>query len=176
MKRYIHAATITLRWNICLRKRSACWPRWILRHIVLNITSGAVGAQGGEIWAIDYGTVQGDPEDELTQKTLVERLSKPFMLKDGRQISSLAVVMDCNGHAWKAMLEFCAPYKGWIYAIRGEVNSKSKFKPELTLTFKVHPEVKCEYRSLNVHQLKKPRGRTIEYRKARQELYPFPRE
>ncbi|MDO6498060.1 terminase gpA endonuclease subunit [Photobacterium sanguinicancri] len=133
----------------------------------------AVGAQG-EIWAIDYGTVQGDPEDELTQKTLVERLSKPFMLKDGRQISSLAVVMDCNDHAWKAMLEFCAPYKGWIYAIRGEVNSKSKFKPELTLTFKVHPEVKCEYRSLNVHQLKNRAAERLNIEKPGKNYIHFP--
>lgn len=109
----------------------------------------------GEIWAVDYGKVLGDPEDEATQDSLVSQLQSELTLSDGRTISVLAVAMDCNGHAWKAMLEFCRPYHGWIYAIRGAPgNLKNKFKPELTLNFNVHPEAKCEYRSLNVHQLK----------------------
>lgn len=113
----------------------------------------AIGERG-EVWAVDYGKVVGDPEDESTQNSLVYQLRQELRLSDGRKIGVLAAVMDCNGHAWKAMLEFCAPYQGWIYAIRGESNLKTKFKPELTLTFKVHPEARCEYRSLNVHQLK----------------------
>ncbi len=113
----------------------------------------AIGERG-EMWAVDYGCVHGDPEDGSTQKELIRQLSRELTLVDGRHISVFAVVMDCNGHAWKAMLEFVAPYQGWIYAIRGEVNAKTKFKPELTVSFKVHPEAKCEYRSLNVHQLK----------------------
>jgi len=113
----------------------------------------AVGDRG-EIWAVHYGKVHGDPEDVSTQQSLIHELETEFTLSDGRSIGIFAAAMDCNGHAWKAMLEFCAPYQGWIFAIRGEVNSKTKFKPEFTLSFKVHPEAKCEYRSLNVHQLK----------------------
>lgn len=108
----------------------------------------------GEIWAIDYGQVHGDPEDLSTQDALIAVLSREYTLSAGRKISVFAVAMDCNGHAWKAMLEFCAPFQGWIFAIRGEGNLKTKFKPEFTLTYKVHPEAKCEYRSLNVHQIK----------------------
>lgn len=108
----------------------------------------------GEIWAVDYQIVMGDPEDESTQKELIEQLSVRLRLQDGRELSVYNVVMDCNGHAWKAMLEFVAPYHGWIYAIRGEANGKNKFRPELTLTHKTHAEAFCEYRSLNVHQLK----------------------
>lgn len=106
------------------------------------------------MWAIHYGKVHGDPEDTSTQQSLIHELETEFTLSDGQSIGVFAAAMDCNGHAWKAMLEFCAPYQGWIFAIRGEVNAKTKFKPEFTLSFKVHPEVKCEYRSLNVHQLK----------------------
>lgn len=113
----------------------------------------AIGARG-EMWAVDYGAIHGDPEDESTQKSLIDQLSQPLVLSDGRKVSIYAIAMDCNGHAWKAMLDFCRPYQGWIYAIRGEVNAKVKFKPEFTVGFKVHPEAKCEYRSLNVHQLK----------------------
>lgn len=113
----------------------------------------AVGERG-EIWAVDYGQVHGDPEDKSTQDELIRALSVEYTLTGGRKISVFAVAMDCNGHAWKAMLEFCAPYQGWIFAIRGEGNTKTKFKPEFTLSFKVHPEAKCEYRSLNVHQIK----------------------
>lgn len=108
----------------------------------------------GEMWGLDYQVVMGDPEDESTQKELIERLSTRYRLDDGRELCVYRVVMDCNGHAWKAMLQFVAPYAGWIFAIRGEANGKNKFKPELTLTHKTHAEAHCEYRSLNVHQLK----------------------
>lgn len=108
----------------------------------------------GEIWALHYGTVQGDPEDEKIQQLLIDTLGRPFTLPDGREIVSYAVVMDCNGHAWKAMLEFVMPYQGWIYAIRGNASGKNKFKGELTLSFSTQKEVGCEYREINVHQLK----------------------
>lgn len=113
----------------------------------------AMGSRG-EFWAVDYQIVMGDPEDESTQKELIDCLSRKFHLQDGRELSAYNVVMDCNGHAWKTMLEFVAPYQGWIYAIRGEANGKNKFRTELTLTHKTHAEAHCEYRSLNVHQLK----------------------
>jgi len=113
----------------------------------------AMGSRG-EFWAVDYKIVMGDPEDEATQKTLIDALSQRYRLHDGRELSVYNVVMDCNGHAWKAMLEFVQPYQGWIYAIRGEANGKNKFRPELTLTHKTHAEAHCDYRSLNVHQLK----------------------
>ncbi|UTV29274.1 phage terminase large subunit family protein [Photobacterium atrarenae] len=133
----------------------------------------AIGPKG-EIWAVDYGCVQGDPEDDLTQKSLIDVLSRPFLLKDGRQISCYAVVMDCNGHAWKAMLEFCAQYEGWIYAIRGEANVQTKFKPELTLTYKVHQEARCGYRSLNVHQLKNRAAERLNLAKPGKNYIHFP--
>jgi len=133
----------------------------------------AIGERG-EIWAVDYGNVHGDPEDESTQKNLVDQLKQQLTLSDGRKIYTLAIVMDCNGHAWKAMLEFCAPYKGWIYAIRGEGNAKAKFKPEFTLTFKVHPEANCEYRSLNVHQLKNRAAERLNNEKPGKNYVHFP--
>ncbi|MFH0259510.1 terminase gpA endonuclease subunit [Vibrio barjaei] len=113
----------------------------------------AVG-ENGETWALDYGAVHGDPEEEETQTHLIEKLTQPFSLVDGRQLVAYAVVMDCNGHAWKAMLEFVAPYQGWLYAIRGDAYGKNKFKTDLTLSYSVHKEVGCEYRTINVHQLK----------------------
>lgn len=113
----------------------------------------AIGERG-EMWLVDYQKVMGDPEDLITQERLIEKLSVELKLQDGRKMGVYAVAMDCNGHAWKPMLEFVSNYHGWIYAIRGEANSKTKFQPELTLTCKMHPEAKCEFRSLNVHQLK----------------------
>ncbi|MBJ7539885.1 terminase gpA endonuclease subunit [Marinomonas transparens] len=127
-----------------------------------------------EIWAVDYGQVHGDPEDIATQKSLIHQLEKEFTLSDGRSIGVFAAAMDCNGHAWKAMLEFCAPYQGWIFAIRGESSSKTKFKPEFTLTFKVHPEAKCEYRSLNVHQLKNRAAERLNNEKPGKNYIHFP--
>lgn len=113
----------------------------------------AVG-DNGEMWAVHYGVIYGDPEDEDIQQLLVETLSQPFRLQNGRSIVAYAVVMDCNGHAWKAMLEFVAPYQGWIYAIRGDAYGKNKFKTDLTLSYSQHKEVGCDFRVLNVHQLK----------------------
>ncbi len=128
----------------------------------------------GEIWAIDYGLIQGDPEDEIIQKLLIDKLSQPFSLIDGRTIVSYAVVMDCNGHAWKAMLEFVMPYQGWIYAIRGDAHGKNKFKAELTLTFSVHKEVGCEFRTINVHQLKNRAAERLNIEKAGKNCIHFP--
>lgn len=113
----------------------------------------AVG-ENGETWALDYGAVHGDPEDEQTQAQLLDKLSRPFLMIDGRELVAYAVVMDCNGHAWKAMLEFVVPYQGWLYAIRGDAYGKNKFSTDLTLSYRVHKEVGCEYRTINVHQLK----------------------
>ncbi len=127
-----------------------------------------------EFWAVEYAVVLGDPEDVQTQQALIDKLSQVFKLPDGRMLSVYAVVMDCNGHAWKAMLEFCAPYHNWIYAIRGDAQLQNKFKPELTLNFKHHNEAFCDFRTINVHQLKNQAAERLNNTKPGKNFLHFP--
>ena len=107
-----------------------------------------------EVWALDYGVVQGDPEEISTQNRLIKVFNTEYLLTDGRRIGAFACVLDCNGSYWQSMLTFCRDYEGWLYAIRGQAQKKDKASHDLTLSKNTHPEAQCEYRSLNVHKLK----------------------
>lgn len=114
----------------------------------------AVGAMG-EIWAIDYGKIVGDPEEEKTRIKLIEKLKEPLTLHDGREIEMYAAVIDCQGNKWWSdLLELCNEHPNFLYGIRGQATKKDKFSHDLTISIGKESGTGFRFHNINVHQLK----------------------
>lgn len=86
--------------------------------------------RGEESWSLDYGVLEGDPDQDEVWQRLDAILLQTFYRADGRPFKVAAACVDSGGHRTQAVYAFCrARRTRRIWAIKGDSETSGNRSP-----------------------------------------------